>query len=208
MSLLGAQATTSFPGMVSASATSLTPAGDPSNLEVSINTNKANPIVVTGPKQPNFDIEVLAPLHAAQVAQAAQAAAAAAQAAQAAAAAQAAQAAALASKPVVRTAIASAVLPPGTHADWMSAAGIATSDFGFVNYIVDHESGWGVQKWNYSGSGAYGLGQAMPASKMAPYGSDYMTNPITQLKWANAYAIGRFGSWANAYSHWVAVHSW
>jgi len=202
MSLLGAQATTSFPGMVSASATSLTPAGDPSQLEVSINTNKANPIVVTGPKQPNFDTEVLAPLHAAQVAQAAQAAQAAA------AAAQAAKVAELARKSAARIAFVPAVLPPGTHADWMSAAGIAASDFGFVNYIIDHESGWGVQKWNYSGSGAYGIGQAMPASKMAPYGSDYMTNPITQLKWANAYAVGKFGSWANAYSHWMATRSW
>jgi len=195
MSLLGAQATTSFPGMVSASATSLTVAGDPSQLEVSINTNKANPIVVTGPKQPNFDTEVLVPLHAAQAAQAA-------------AAAQAAKAAALVRKHVARKAFVPAVLPSGTHADWMSAAGIAASDFGFVNYIIDHESGWGVQKWNYSGSGAYGIGQAMPASKMAPYGSDYMTNPITQLKWANAYAVGKFGSWANAYSHWMATRSW
>jgi hypothetical protein len=96
----------------------------------------------------------------------------------------------------------------GSHADWMAAAGIAESDFGFVDYIVDHESGWGVTKWNYGGSGAYGIGQAMPASKMAKFGADYMTNPVTQLKWANAYAVGSFGSWANAYAHWTTHHSW
>jgi hypothetical protein len=43
---------------------------------------------------------------------------------------------------------------------------------------------------------------------MAVYGSDYLTNPITQLIWANAYAVGHYGSWANAYNHWVGYHSW
>jgi hypothetical protein len=196
--LLAAQATTSFPGMVAASATSTTTAGVP-QLEVSINTNKPNPVVVTGPKQPNFDTDVLVPLRAKQAAQAAAAQAAAAQAA--------AQAAQVARVSRVVTTVA-AVLTPGSHIDWMAAANIASSDFGYVDYIVDHESGWGATKSNYSGSGAYGLGQAMPASKMAPYGLDYLTNPVTQLKWANAYAVGKFGSWANAYSHWATYHSW
>jgi hypothetical protein len=196
--LLAAQATTSFPGMVAASATSTTTAGVPSQLEVSINTNKSNPIVVTGPKQPNFDTDVLVPLRAKQ---AAAAAAQAAQVAAQAAAAQAAAAARVVAAPVT-------VLTAGSHTDWMSAAGIAPSDFGYVDYIVSNESGWGVTKSNYSGSGAYGLGQAEPASKMAVYGSDYMTNPVTQLLWANAYAVGRYGSWANAYNHWANYHSW
>ena len=90
----------------------------------------------------------------------------------------------------------------------MASAGIVASDFGCVDYIVDHESGWVWTKYNYAGSGAYGLGQALPASKMAPFGGDYMTDPITQLKWANAYAVGRYGSWAGAYAHWLAHHSW
>lgn len=47
--------------------------------------------------------------------------------------------------------------------------------------------------WNYAGSGAYGIGQALPASKMAPYGADYMTNPWTQLRWMVAYVNGRYG---------------
>jgi hypothetical protein len=204
--LLAAQATTSFPGMVAASATSSQTAGLP-QLEVSINTNKANPIVVTGPKQPNFDTDVLVPLRAKQAAEA-QAAQVAAQAA-AQAAAKAAQKAALARQKATATVqTSSAVLIPGSHTDWMSAAGIAASDFGYVDYIVSHESGWGVTKSNYSGSGAYGLGQAEPAVKMAVYGADYLTDPVTQLKWANAYAVGKYGSWANAYSHWVSHHSW
>jgi hypothetical protein len=47
--------------------------------------------------------------------------------------------------------------------------------------------------WNYAGSGAYGIGQALPASKMAPYGADYMTNPWTQLRWMIAYVNERYG---------------
>jgi len=162
--------------------------------EVKLNTNTASAIEVVGPKQPDYDAQVLVPLHAAQAAATAKAAAA-----------KRAMARAKARKVVVR--VVSAPVS-GSHADWMRAAGIAESDFGYVDYIIDHESGWGVTKSNYSGSGAYGLGQALPAGKMAPYGADYLTNPITQLKWANAYAVGRFGSWANAYNHWIARHSW
>lgn len=99
-------------------------------------------------------------------------------------------------------------LPAGSHTDWMAAAGIAASDYGYVDYIVGRESGWSPTKYNYAGSGAYGLCQSLPASKMASAGGDYMTNPITQLKWCNSYAVGRYGSWANAYNTWIAKHWW
>ena len=98
-------------------------------------------------------------------------------------------------------------LPPGSHTDWMAAAGIAESDYGYVDFIVSHESGWAATKSNYAGSGAYGLCQALPASKMSSAGSDYMTNPITQLRWCNGYAVGRYGSWAGAYDFWIS-HKW
>lgn len=99
-------------------------------------------------------------------------------------------------------------LPPGSHEDWMASAGIAASDYGYVNYIVGRESGWSTTKYNYAGSGAYGLCQSLPASKMASAGGDYMTNPITQLKWCNSYAVGRYGSWAAAYDFWITRHWW
>lgn len=99
-------------------------------------------------------------------------------------------------------------LPAGSHTDWMAAAGIAASDYGYVDYIVGRESGWSPTKYNYAGSGAYGLCQALPASKMATAGGDYMTNPITQLKWCNSYAVGRYGGWANAYNFWITKHYW
>ena len=98
-------------------------------------------------------------------------------------------------------------LPAGSHTDWMAAAGIAASDYGYVDFIVGHESGWSPTKSNYGGSGAYGLCQSLPASKMSSAGGDYMTNPITQLKWCNGYAVGRYGSWAGAYSFWTS-HKW
>ena len=99
-------------------------------------------------------------------------------------------------------------LPSGSHEDWMAAAGIAPSDYGYVEFIISHESGWGYMKYNYSGSGAYGLCQALPGSKMASAGDDWQTNPITQLRWCNGYAVGRYGSWAGAYNFWITNHWW
>lgn len=89
----------------------------------------------------------------------------------------------------------------------MAMAGISPSDYTFVDYIISKESGWRVNAVNRS-SGATGLCQSLPASKMASSGSDYLTNPITQLKWCNGYAIGRYGSWSNAYNFWLANHWW
>ena len=99
-------------------------------------------------------------------------------------------------------------LPAGSHTDWMAAAGIAESDYGYADFIVSHESGWTAVKYNYAGSGAYGLCQALPASKMSSAGGDYMTNPITQLRWCNGYAIGRYGSWERAFLFWRDNHWW
>ena len=99
-------------------------------------------------------------------------------------------------------------LPAGSHTDWMAAAGISEEDYGYVDYIVGRESGWSPTKYNYAGSGAYGLCQALPGSKMATTGSDYLTNPITQLKWCSGYAVGRYGSWSGAYAFWIKYHWW
>lgn len=76
------------------------------------------------------------------------------------------------------------------------------------SFIIDHESGWNPTNQNAS-SGAYGLGQALPAGKMAPYGDDYMTNPKTQLKWMYSYMTegNRYGSIEAAYNFWLA-HNW
>lgn len=94
---------------------------------------------------------------------------------------------------------------PTSHEGLMAAAGIASQDYGYVDFIVTHESGWRVNAYNPSG--ATGLCQALPGSKMASAGADYLTNPVTQLIWCNSYAVGRYGSWANAHGFWLA-HKW
>lgn len=91
--------------------------------------------------------------------------------------------------------------PPNISEDkigLMTQAGIDPNDFSAVDYIVSNEGGWnGVTRWNTSGSGAYGLCQALPANKMSTHGADYMTNPVTQLKWCNDYIKG-YGGWHGA----------
>lgn len=89
----------------------------------------------------------------------------------------------------------------------MRAAGIAQSDFPYVNYIVSRESGWNAAASNRS-SGAFGLCQALPGRKMASAGSDWASNPVTQLKWCSGYAHSRYGSWSAAYNAWVSKHWW
>lgn len=97
----------------------------------------------------------------------------------------------------------------GDRIEWMKAAGIAESDYFYVDYIVGREGGWnGTTKYNRAGSGAYGLCQALPGSKMASAGADWQTNPITQLKWCSSYATGRYGSWAGAYQAWLRQNWW
>ncbi|MEU9188128.1 transglycosylase SLT domain-containing protein [Streptomyces sp. NPDC048484] len=69
--------------------------------------------------------------------------------------------------------------------------------------IVEHESGWDVDATNAS-SGAYGLVQALPGSKMASAGSDWKTNAETQIKWGLDYMNDRYGSPAEAWNFWQA----
>lgn len=76
-----------------------------------------------------------------------------------------------------------------------------------ANYIINRESGWDPYATNAS-SGAYGICQALPGSKMASVGSDWATNIETQAKWCNSYAMERYGSWAAARSFWDANHWW
>lgn len=89
----------------------------------------------------------------------------------------------------------------------MSAAGISASDYSYVDYIISKESGWNATADNPMSS-AYGICQALPGAKMASAGSDWQTNPVTQLEWCNSYATSRYGSWAGAYSFWISHHWW
>ncbi|HEY5806128.1 MAG TPA: ubiquitin-like domain-containing protein [Candidatus Saccharimonadales bacterium] len=114
-----------------------------------------------------------------------------------------------------------AVQIPSDKQSVMAAAGIAPSDYPYVDYIMSHESGWCPTKVQGqigycppyapetipSGLG-YGLGQATPGTKMASFGADWKTSAVTQLKWASSYTKGRYGSWEAAYNFWQARHYW
>ena len=68
--------------------------------------------------------------------------------------------------------------------------------------IVERESGWDVHAQNPSG--AYGLMQALPGSKMASAGPDWRNNAATQIKWGLGYMKDRYGSPCDAWSFWQA----
>jgi peptidoglycan DL-endopeptidase CwlO len=63
-----------------------------------------------------------------------------------------------------------------------------------LDRLWTHESGWDHRVWNRQGSGAYGIPQSLPASKMASHGDDYMTNPRVQVRWGLDYIRGRYGA--------------
>ena len=69
--------------------------------------------------------------------------------------------------------------------------------------IIDRETAdtWSVTIYNYSGSGAYGLPQALPGHKMASAGADWATNPKTQIRWMRGYVNSRYGGSCNALAH-------
>lgn len=89
----------------------------------------------------------------------------------------------------------------------MKKAGIKSSDYYYVDYIITKESSWNEKAIN-SKSQAYGLCQALPGEKMKSTGEDWKTNPITQLKWCNEYAKSRYGSWEEAYNFWINNNWW
>ncbi|MEW1826606.1 MULTISPECIES: lytic transglycosylase domain-containing protein [unclassified Streptomyces] len=87
----------------------------------------------------------------------------------------------------------------------MAASMVPSGQFQCFSNIVDHESSWNYHAVNAS-SGAYGLFQALPASKMSSAGSDWQTNPATQIKWGLQYMDGRYGSPCEAWTFWQANH--
>ncbi|MEQ7232337.1 phage tail tape measure protein [Enterococcus avium] len=95
--------------------------------------------------------------------------------------------------------------PTGSHQNWMKQAGFSPSEYAAIDYIVNHESSWNPQAVNPS-SGAYGLPQSLPASKLASAGSDWRTNPITQLKWMRNYVNERYGGANGALAFWKRNH--
>jgi hypothetical protein len=80
---------------------------------------------------------------------------------------------------------------------------VGGDNFQCFSEIVERESGWNYQASNPS-SGAYGLVQALPGTKMASAGADWKTNPATQIKWGLNYMNDRYGSPCGAWEFWQA----
>jgi len=82
----------------------------------------------------------------------------------------------------------------------LGSFGWSASQFACLDPLWAHESGWSVTAHNAS-SGAYGIPQAVPGSKMASAGPDWQTNATTQIKWGLQYIKGTYGSPCAAYAH-------
>jgi hypothetical protein len=74
-----------------------------------------------------------------------------------------------------------------------------SGQFGCLDSLWSKESGWNVYASNPSG--AYGIPQALPGSKMASAGSDWRTSPATQIRWGLGYIAASYGSPCAAWSH-------
>lgn len=85
----------------------------------------------------------------------------------------------------------------------VAAEGWSSTQFGCLDRLWQRESGWRVTAQNPY-SGAYGIPQALPASKMAAAGSDWRTNATTQIEWGLDYIDARYGSPCAAWNHFQA----
>lgn len=84
--------------------------------------------------------------------------------------------------------------------------GWGKGEFRALEGLWHHESRWSHRIQN-SSSGAYGIPQALPGSKMRSAGSDWATNPETQIRWGLGYIKQRYGSPSRAYSFFRS-HNW
>lgn len=82
----------------------------------------------------------------------------------------------------------------------LSQFGWSSSQFSCLQPLWAQESGWNVYASNPS-SGAYGIPQALPGSKMASAGPDWQSNAATQIRWGLTYIQGNYGSPCGAWSH-------
>jgi hypothetical protein len=82
----------------------------------------------------------------------------------------------------------------------LASFGWASSQFSCLDPLWEHESGWSVTASN-PGTGAYGIPQALPGSRMASAGSDWQTDAATQIRWGLEYIKDTYGSPCAAWSH-------
>jgi hypothetical protein len=90
--------------------------------------------------------------------------------------------------------------PQQIAAAMLGSFGWSSGEFGCLQSLWNAESGWNPSATNPI-SGAYGIPQALPGSKMASAGADWQTNPATQIKWGLGYIQQVYGSPCAAWSH-------
>ncbi|CAN5334991.1 hypothetical protein BH11ACT2_BH11ACT2_15000 [soil metagenome] len=87
--------------------------------------------------------------------------------------------------------------------DMVKARGWNDKQYSCLVALWNRESGWNVHASN-GGSGAYGIPQALPGSKMGSAGPNWQSNAATQIKWGLGYIAGRYnnpcGAWASSES--------
>ncbi len=105
--------------------------------------------------------------------------------------------------PEIITVGAKVSIPPeySQCASWAREAGVAEENLEAAIDLIYRESGCRVDATNPS-SGAYGIPQSLPGSKMAAFGSDWETNPVTQIRWMENYVVTRYGGWQQALNFW------
>ncbi|WP_202863073.1 lytic transglycosylase domain-containing protein [Ornithinimicrobium murale] len=94
--------------------------------------------------------------------------------------------------------------PRDIAAGMLGNYGWGQDQFSCLNSLWNRESGWNTYAQNPS-SGAYGIPQSLPGSKMASAGADWQTNPATQIRWGLGYIQGRYGSPCGAWAHSQSV---
>ena len=108
----------------------------------------------------------------------------------------------------------SALIAAGQKGEYQKYALSLFPDFGWSDRELEplinlwnRESHWNPNSHNRS-SGAHGIPQALPASKMASEGSDYYTNGNTQIRWGLKYIARRYGSPSAAWSYFLSHNSY
>ena len=94
----------------------------------------------------------------------------------------------------------SAARDPRSAARALLAARGWSGQFSCLDSLWQRESRWSPQASNPS-SGAFGIPQALPGSKMAAAGADWRTNPITQIRWGLNYIASTYGTPCSAWAH-------
>jgi hypothetical protein len=94
----------------------------------------------------------------------------------------------------------------GIALELVTAKGWEYDQFSCLVKLWERESNW---RWNAlnKSSGAYGIPQSLPGTKMASAGADWRTNPETQIKWGIGYISGRYGNPCGALAH-SNEHNW